>query len=154
MTTRDSLLERLERANPVPDPSLLYEDVETSSQIELTEQQGREIMIETSFKPTDGGEDPRTRRGLLVGFAAVAILIGLLAFLSRSESDVAEGEIRPARYRPLTPSPGPTSAKASVDSGSSSSSRMGPCTFRSIETLLRTAHRRSLRPVLRGRRSS
>jgi hypothetical protein len=95
MTTRDSLLERLERANPVPDPSLLYEDVETSSQIELTEQQRREIMIETSFKPSSGGEDPRSRRGLLVGFAAVAILIGLLAFLSRSESDVAEAEIRP-----------------------------------------------------------
>ena len=95
MTTRDNLLERLERANPVPDPSLLYEDVEMSSQIGLTEQQRREIMIETSFKPTSGGEDPRTRRGLLVGFAAVAVLIGLLAFLSRSESDVAEGEIRP-----------------------------------------------------------
>ena len=95
MTTRDNLLERLERANPVPDPSLLYEDIEMSSQIGLTEQQRREIMIETSFKPTSGGEDPRTRRGLLVGFAAVAVLIGLLAFLSRSESDVAEGEIRP-----------------------------------------------------------
>ena len=62
MTTRDSLLERLERANPVPDPSLLYEDVEMSSQIHLTEQQRREVMIETSFSPTNGGTDPRTRR--------------------------------------------------------------------------------------------
>lgn len=95
MTTRDSLLERLERANPVPDPSLLYEDVEMSSQIHLTEQQRREIMIETSFSPTNGGKDPRTRRGLLVGFAVVAILIGLLAFLSRSETDVAASEIEP-----------------------------------------------------------
>ncbi len=95
MTARDSLLERLERANPVPDPSLLCEDIEMSSQIDLTEQQRRESMTDTRLEPTGGGKDPRTRKGLLVGVAAAAILVGLLAFLSGGETDVAEGEIEP-----------------------------------------------------------
>ena len=50
-------------------------------------------MIETSLKPISVCKDPPTRRGLLVGFAVAAILVGLLGFLSRGETDVEPGPI-------------------------------------------------------------
>ena len=39
-------------------------------------------MTETRLEPTSVGKNPPTRRGLLVGFAAVAVLVVLLGFLS------------------------------------------------------------------------
>jgi hypothetical protein len=39
-------------------------------------------MTETRLEPTSVGKDSGTRRGLLVGFAAVALLVVLLGFLS------------------------------------------------------------------------
>ena len=50
-------------------------------------------MIKTSLEPIRFGKDPTTRRDLLVGLAAAAILVGLLGFLSRGEPDLEPGPI-------------------------------------------------------------
>ena len=70
-------------------------------------------MIETSLKPIRSGEDPPTRRDLLVGLAAAAILVGLLGFLSRGEPDLEPGPISSfeaiaaGTYQRQTPPGGP-----------------------------------------------
>ena len=70
-------------------------------------------MIETSLKPIRFDEDPPTRRDLLVGLAAAAILVGLLGFLSRGEPDLEPGPISSfeaiaaGTYQRQTPPGGP-----------------------------------------------
>ena len=69
-------------------------------------------MIETRLKPIRFGEDPPTRRDLLVGLAAAAILVGLLGFLSSGEPDLEPGPISSfediaGTYQRQTPPGGP-----------------------------------------------
>jgi hypothetical protein len=78
-------MERLERVNPVPDPSRLYEDTETSRHFILSEQQRRDKTMTDSeiHQLTPRPRDPRNRRGLLIGAAAAAIvvIVGVVAFV-------------------------------------------------------------------------
>ena len=50
-------------------------------------------MTETGLRPTSVSKDSPSRRDLLAGFVAVAILIGLLGFLTRGEPNLEPGPI-------------------------------------------------------------
>ncbi len=100
MTRRDNLLERLEQVNPVPDPSRLYEDIETSRHFYLSDEQRRDkTMTGTKIgKATPGPKGPRVRRGLVIGAAAAAvvIIVGVVAFafVDGDDTDVAGSDSR------------------------------------------------------------
>ena len=100
MTRRDNLLERLEKVNPVPDPSRLYEDTETSRHFTLSDKQRRDKTMTDSeiHQLTPRPQDPRNRRGLLIGAAAAAlvIIVGVVAFafIADDGSNVAGSDSR------------------------------------------------------------
>ncbi len=102
MTRRDDLLERLEQVNPVPDPSRLYEDIETSRHFYLSDEQRRDkTMTGTKIgQATPGPRRPRVRRGLVIGAAAAAvvIIVGVVAFAfvdgNGDDTDVAGSDSR------------------------------------------------------------
>lgn len=50
-------------------------------------------MTETGLRPTSVSKDSPSRRDLLAGFVAVAILIGLLGFLTRGEPNLEPGPV-------------------------------------------------------------
>ena len=69
-------------------------------------------MTETGLRPTSVSKDSPSRRDLLAGFVAVAILIGLLGFLSRGEPNLEPGPISSfeavaGTYQRETPPGGP-----------------------------------------------
>ncbi len=78
MTHHEDLLERLERANPVPDPSRVYADpAESRSFLHLVEQR-RELMDETKVRPIKLEEKPpRSNRGIQIAAAAFVIVAGI-----------------------------------------------------------------------------
>lgn len=93
MTHHKDLIERLERANPVPDPSRLYPDpAEPRSFLHLVEQR-RERMDDTKVRPIKSGEKPpRSNRGIQVAAAAFVIAvagIGIGLALLTGGDDVA-----------------------------------------------------------------
>ena len=100
MTRRDNLLERLERANPVPDPSRLYEDSDTARHFFLTDKQRRDKTMTDSeiHRLTPRPRDSRNRRGLLIGAAAAALVIiagaVAFAFIAANGSNVAGSDSR------------------------------------------------------------
>lgn len=100
MTRRDNLLERLERVNPVPDPSRLYEDTDAARHFTLRDQQRRDkTMTESEIHQlTPQPRDSRNRRGLLIGAAAAALVIiagaVAFAFIADDGTNVAGGDSR------------------------------------------------------------
>ena len=98
MTRRDNLLERLEQVNPVPDPSRLYEDTDTSLQFYVDGQQ-RSVKKMTDTKIDQVTPEPKEPRSRGLGLAAVAaalvIVVGLVTVaLVIGEPDVAGGDPR------------------------------------------------------------
>lgn len=88
MIERDSLLERLERMNPVPDPSRLYEDV--------LEAPGIVPSGATHGLAPHRGEPP-TRRGLLVAVTAAAVVIMVavaISVIAINSNDLVAGDSR------------------------------------------------------------
>jgi len=85
VTQRDNLLERLEQVNPVPDPSSLYEDMDTSRHFYLSDEQrsDKKMTVSKIDQPAPGSRGRRIRRGLAIGAAAAAlvIIVGVVAFV-------------------------------------------------------------------------
>jgi len=78
MTHHKDLLERLERANPVPDPSRLYRDPDESRPFLHLVEQRRELMDETKVRPIKLEEKPpRSNRGIQIAAAAFVIVAGV-----------------------------------------------------------------------------
>ena len=87
--THDQIREMVRRVNPIPDPSML-EIVDVPA---LTTPLERRTDMQIDDKP--GAEvlaDGNRRRGPLVGIAAAAVLLiaGLVLFLTRDNTPVAE----------------------------------------------------------------
>ena len=87
--THDQIREMVRRVNPIPDPSMLEivdVPVLTTPLERRTEMQTRQID-----EVTEGGGQNR-RRGPLVGIAAAAVILiaGLVFFLTRDNTPVAE----------------------------------------------------------------
>ncbi len=100
MSQRDNLLERLEQANPVPDPSRLHEDIETLRHFSLSDEQRSDKKMTDSKidQPIPGPRRPRVGRGLAIGAAAAAlvVIVGVVAFVFVADdgTDVAgSGEV-------------------------------------------------------------
>lgn len=96
MTRHEDLLERLERANPVPDLDQLYPDPVESRRFSTLVEQRRERMDDTKVRPIRSTvEPPRSKRGLLAAAAAFVIVVGIgigivLLIGSDSGGDIAE----------------------------------------------------------------
>jgi hypothetical protein len=86
--THDQIREMVRRVNPIPDPSTLIVDVPV-----LTTPLERRTEMQIDDKPgTEVQADRNRRRGPLVGIAAAAVILiaGLVFFLTRNETPVAE----------------------------------------------------------------
>jgi len=78
MTHNEDLLERLKRANPVPDSGRIYPDPEESRRFSFLVEQRRKQMDDTQVRPIKSREEPpRSRRGVLVAMAALVIVVGV-----------------------------------------------------------------------------
>lgn len=77
MIHNDDLLERMKRANPVPDSSRLNSDSDESRRFSHLVEQRRQQMDDTKVRPIKTREKPpRSKRGILVAAAAFAIVVG------------------------------------------------------------------------------
>ena len=99
MPIRDNLLERLEQVNPVPDPSRLYEDMESSRDIyRISEQSRAKTMTGIQIqKLTPQPQGPRLRRRVLVGAATAALVIivgAAFAFVTDDSTRTVGGDSR------------------------------------------------------------
>ena len=87
--THDQIREMVRRVNPIPDPSML-EIVDVPV---LTTPLERRTEMQIDDRPgTEVQADPHRRRGPLVGIAAAAVILiaGLVLFLTRDDTPVAE----------------------------------------------------------------
>jgi hypothetical protein len=88
VTERDSLLERLEQVNPVPDLSRLHEDLETAPRL------ARDGRVDTFPLRKD---KPRTGRGLRIAAAVAALVIiggAAIGLITSDATDPAAGDGR------------------------------------------------------------
>ena len=87
--THDQIREMVRRVNPIPDPSML-EIVDVPV---LTTPLERRTEMQIDDRPgTEVQADRNRRRGPLVGIAAAAVILiaGLVLFLTRDDTPVAE----------------------------------------------------------------
>ena len=86
--THDQIREMVRRVNPIPDPSTL----EIADVPVLTTPLERRTDMQTDDRPTEVQPHRNRRRGPLVGIAAAAVILiaGLVLFLTRDNTPVAE----------------------------------------------------------------
>jgi len=115
VTRHEDLLERMERANPVPDPSRLYPDSDESLRFSQLVYGRRNRMDDVKVRPIKpDAPPPRSNRRILVA-AAVVILVGIgvvAALLSgRGGGEVAGDPAPTTTQAPATTTqPGPPAA--------------------------------------------
>ncbi len=133
MNQRDSLLELLEQANPIPDPSRIYEDVEPARRFRAAVEQKRQqpqrhgtrVMVPLSRQNTAGW------LAAALTFAAVVVVGGVGLLFTQGEEPIGEespivsttaAEPDPVPSTTVPPDPSTTTPLPSTSSTTPSSS--------------------------------
>ena len=96
--THDQIREMVRRVNPIPDPNML--EIVDVPVLKTPLERRTEMQIDD--RPTEVQADRNRRRGPLVGIAAAAVILiaGLVLFLTRDETPVAEPAPNATRISP------------------------------------------------------